>query len=89
MKINGIACWTYLDRYPFLSCKTPGRMENIREGEEAAVIWGGKVVERESEEFSLLSFKCYFGSTQSVPVDMEVCMCFLWLSIRVVCIRKV
>lgn len=73
----------------FLFCKTPVKMENIRKGREAAVIWGGKMDERESEELSLLPFKCYFGATQSVPVDMDICMGFLWFSVGAICIRKV
>ena len=89
MKMNGVACWRHLDIYPFLFYKTPIRMENIREGKEAAVIWGGKMDERENQRNShFFFFKCYFGATQSVPVDMEVCVGFLWLSIRAICIRK-
>lgn len=69
MKINGIACWRHLDIYPFLFSKTPDRMENIKEGKEAAVIWGGKMDERESEEFSLL--------LSAVLGQLKVC---LWIS---------
>lgn len=69
MKINGIACWRHSDIYPFLFCKTPARMENIREGKEAAVIWGGKMDERESEESSLL--------LSAVLGQLKVC---LWIS---------
>lgn len=47
----------HMDIYPSLFCKTPVRMENVREGKEAAVIWGGKMDERESEVFSFLSLK--------------------------------